>query len=71
MIKKIFIAVFLFFLITENLFAYLDPGTGTYILQIVMAALLAGLVGIKMFWRKIKSIFNMIFKKDKKNQEDE
>lgn len=37
--------------------AYLDPGTGSIILQVVLASLLAIAVGFRMFWRKIKGIF--------------
>jgi hypothetical protein len=36
---------------------YLDPGSGSFILQLLLAALLgAGLV-IRAYWRKIKSFF--------------
>jgi len=34
-------------------FAYVDPGTGSYVFQIVIAALLAAGVAIKVWWRKI------------------
>ena len=37
--------------------AYLDPGTGSIILQVVLASLLAIAVGFRMFWGKIKGIF--------------
>jgi len=37
--------------------AYLDPGTGSMILQVVLASLLAVAVAFRIFWRKIKSIF--------------
>jgi hypothetical protein len=36
---------------------YLDPGSGSYIIQILLAALLGGAFAIKMYWRKIKSFF--------------
>ncbi len=44
---------------THNLIvlAYLDPGTGSMILQVVLASLLAIAVGFRIFWRKIKSVF--------------
>ncbi len=37
--------------------AYLDPGTGSILLQVVLASLLAIAVGFRIFWRKIKGIF--------------
>ena len=34
--------------------AYLDPGSGSFILQILAAALLGAGVAIRMHWRRIK-----------------
>lgn len=33
--------------------AYLDPGTGSYILQVSAAVLFSALYGVKLFWKKI------------------
>jgi hypothetical protein len=41
--------------------AYLDPGTGSYILQVIIAASVAGLYIIKLFWNKIKAFFKNLF----------
>ena len=35
--------------------AYLDPGTGSYALQISIAGLLGALFSLKMFWRGLAS----------------
>jgi hypothetical protein len=37
--------------------AYLDPGSGSFILQILAAALLGAGVAIRMQWRRIKRWF--------------
>ena len=37
--------------------AYLDPGSGSFILQILLATLLASLLFFKSFWRKVFSMF--------------
>jgi hypothetical protein len=37
--------------------AYLDPGSGSFILQLVLAAVLGGLFIIKGYWMKIKGLF--------------
>lgn len=37
--------------------AYLDPGTGSYIFQIAIAALFGLIVTIKAYWQKITSYF--------------
>jgi hypothetical protein len=38
--------------------AYIDPGTGSYILQIVIAGIAASVFALKMFWGKIKGLFS-------------
>ena len=38
--------------------AYLDPGTGSYIVQILIAAVVGGLFAVKMFWHRIKNFFS-------------
>ena len=38
--------------------AYLDPGTGSYLLQITAAVFFAGLFILKAGWGHIKSFFN-------------
>ena len=45
----------------HNAYAYLDPGTGSYILQMVIAGLLGAAFAIKMFWIRIKGFFVRMF----------
>jgi hypothetical protein len=33
--------------------AYIDPGAGSYVFQVVVGALLGAAVAIKVFWRRI------------------
>lgn len=47
---------------------YLDPGTGSVVLQVVLAALLGLGVFIKLFWQKITAIFR---KKDSSSLDTE
>lgn len=65
--KPVFVLILTFVtqhLLSQNAFAYLDPGTGSYIFQVLIATIVAGLFAIKMFWQKIKSFFlNNFFKK--------
>ena len=37
--------------------AYIDAGTGTLILQILIAGAVAGLFFIRGFWKKIRNLF--------------
>lgn len=41
--------------------AYLDPGTGSYILQIAAAALFGSLFALKVWWRQITGFIGRIF----------
>ncbi len=38
-------------------FAYLDPGSGSLILQIIIGGIAAGFFAVKAYWLKIKSFF--------------
>ncbi|MBN8550174.1 MAG: hypothetical protein J0M12_12725 [Deltaproteobacteria bacterium] len=38
--------------------AYLDPGTGSVILQVVMAGILGALFTAKTWWRNVKAFFS-------------
>lgn len=37
--------------------AYLDPASGSMILQVIVAAVVAVLISIKAFWHKIRGMF--------------
>ncbi len=41
--------------------AYLDPGTGSFILQLLVAGLLGLLLAIRIFWGRIKATFQRLF----------
>lgn len=61
------ITVFLFFGIFEQkAYAYLDPGTGSYFFQIIIASLIGGLFAIKLFWAKIVLFLKKLFSRKKK-----
>ncbi len=37
---------------------YIDPGSGSYLVQVVVAALLGAAFWIKMSWHRIKTFFS-------------
>jgi hypothetical protein len=41
-----------------NAFAYLDPGTGSIIVQGIIGAIAGGLVVGRMYWQKLKGFFS-------------
>ena len=51
-------------------YAYLDPGTGSLILQLIIAFLLGASFAIKVYWRKIKTFFTNRFSKKPRDGED-
>ena len=43
---------------TPTVLNYIDPGTGSLVIQILIASLVGGLFMLKVYWRKVKaSIF--------------
>ncbi|MFT4521346.1 MAG: hypothetical protein ACI8ZN_000275 [Bacteroidia bacterium] len=56
-IKHIFSLALCLWAILPNAFAYLDPGSGSYILQMIVAGALGGLYAIKLYWYRIVSFF--------------
>jgi hypothetical protein len=55
-------ATALFFTTAGNAQAYLDPGTGSMILQAIAAVGIGVFLGITAFWRNIKMFFTNILK---------
>ena len=56
------------FLIVTNAYAYLDPGTGSFILQAIIGFLAAISAGFLYYWAKVKNFFIKLLKK-KNNDE--
>ena len=60
--------VTIFVLGTREAHAYLEPGSGSYLLQLLIGGGVGGLFVIKTFWLQIKSFFTVIFFKKKKSK---
>ena len=64
--------LFFWMVIPENAYAYLDPGTGSYLLQLLIAGLLASSLFLKNFWKNFKmSITNLTSKGRNSSKHDE
>jgi len=51
--------------------AYIDPGTGSYIFQITLAFFLGALFALKMFWKNVRAfIVNLFTRKNKRPVND-
>ena len=64
--KILFVLVFLFVAPTQ-IHAYLDPGTGSYITQILIGVILGGLYAVKIYWKKIITYSKALVSFFKKN----
>ena len=47
--------------------AYLDPGSGSFLVQLLIAGIVGAGFIVKMYWKKIKGLFN---RSDPGNEED-
>ena len=52
------------FLVVTNAYAYLDPRTGSFILQAIIGFLAALSAGFLYYWTKVKNFFLKLFKKN-------
>jgi len=64
---RILIAIPLLILST-NALAYLDPGTGSMMLQVILGGVAAVGVAIKLYWHKLRAVFGM--KKQEENDDE-
>ena len=64
--KKINISIFVIIfslILSTNSYAYIDPGSGSIILQAIIAAFAGAGTAITIYWKKVKLFFSKIFKK--------
>tara|TARA_B100000941_G_scaffold278444_1_gene242790 strand:+ start:969 stop:1175 length:207 start_codon:yes stop_codon:yes gene_type:complete len=64
--KIIFQSFLIYIFSINNVFAYLDPGTGSIILQAILGAIAAGFSYCVFYWNKVKNFFLRVFKRKKK-----
>jgi hypothetical protein len=62
-----FLAAIAFMAFSNSAFAYIDPGTGSMVLQMAVAGILAGLFYIKTAWSRIRFFFTNLFSREKGN----
>jgi hypothetical protein len=51
--------------------AYLDPGSGSYLLQLLIAGILGSLFVVRASWDRIKSFFGNMFSRNKDDAPDD
>lgn len=66
--NKMMLIIFgmVYLMLPQTAYSYLDPGTGSYIIQIVLAAFVGAAFTLKIYWAKIKIFFVDLFTKNPK-----
>ena len=59
--------IYILLIPSANAHAYLDPGTGSLILQAILGAVAAIGAYITLYWRKFKNFIDKVFKMKKKD----
>tara|TARA_Y100001970_G_scaffold226032_1_gene279299 strand:+ start:54 stop:257 length:204 start_codon:yes stop_codon:yes gene_type:complete len=64
--KKLILLLYFLF-IHNHAYAYIDPGTGSILLQALLGLVAAVGAYITLYWRKFKNFINKVFKIKKKD----
>jgi hypothetical protein len=67
--KTLIMPALLYLPFHQVLHAYIDPGTGSIVLQAIIGALVGGFVAIGLFWNRIKAFVRNLFSRSKKSEE--
>lgn len=51
--------------------AYLDPGSGSFLLQLLLAGILGGAFIVRSQWTRIKGFFRRVFSRGPSSEEHE
>lgn len=57
MMKLLFVMVMMTIVLMQNAYAYLDPATTTYIIQIAAGIVIALGASVGIFWKRIRLFF--------------
>lgn len=70
LIRWAILLVFVSLGVPSDAYAYIDPGSGSFLLQLLLASLLAASFAIKSWWRNIKRTFTEFYARHKKGKGD-
>jgi hypothetical protein len=54
LVNSVVLVGLLFLIFARDAHAYIDPGTGSYIFQLLLAGLLGAAFLVKIFWKNLK-----------------
>jgi len=55
---------------SQSAFAYLDPGTGSFMLQMLIAGVMGALYTIKLYWYRVKAFVMRVLGRPIEDAED-
>jgi hypothetical protein len=64
-----FFLMFFRFVFPSFAYAYLDPGSGSYIFQLILAGIVGLAFLIKVYWNKVKAFFVGLFSRDRTDED--
>ncbi len=64
-VPQLLLAASLIFAVPGTAYAYLDPGTGSFVLQMLVAGFLGAVLYVKIAWQSIKYFFRTLFSSNK------
>jgi uncharacterized membrane protein len=50
-------------LLCTNAWAYLDPGTGSYLFQVVVGMLVGAAYALKLYWLRVRTFFSALVRR--------
>lgn len=50
---------------------YLDPGSGSYLLQLLIAGALGALFALRLYWKQVKGFFSRLLGRKAQGDQDE
>ena len=65
--RTLLLLALLLLVLPSTAHAYLDPGTGSYVVQLLVGGVLGGLFALGMFWRRVVGFFKRLFKRGGSN----
>lgn len=68
--NSVVLAGLLFLIAARNAHAYIDPGSGSYILQLILAGLLGAGVAVTIYWKRIKASISGLFSRGRREEDD-
>jgi len=58
----------LLLMMSINVYAYLDPGTGSMMLQVILGGIAAVGVAIKLYWHRLRAALGMSKKEEPEDE---